>query len=114
MRGDGVGAVAELEVLGLGEVLYQSLANFIGFALRNVLIEVDHTSCHSTFLVRTEIDAVAFNDILAVRIDDVDYTHIIWSPLGYMPTVAMLLAGTFIAYTQQVVLCLLPKHLFLV
>ena len=45
LRGDGVGAVAELEVLGLGELLYQSLADGLGFALRDVLLEVEHTAC---------------------------------------------------------------------
>ena len=45
LRSDGVGAIAELEVLGLGEVLYQSLADGLGFALRDVLLEVEHTAC---------------------------------------------------------------------
>ena len=45
LRGDGVGAVAELEVLGLGEFLYQRLADGLGFALRDVLLEVEHTAC---------------------------------------------------------------------
>lgn len=43
MRGDGVGAVAELEVLGLGEVLYQSLDS-LGVALGHVLEEVEHAT----------------------------------------------------------------------
>lgn len=38
LRSDGVGAVAVLEVLSLGEVSYQGLADGHGFALRNVLI----------------------------------------------------------------------------
>jgi len=46
LRSDGVGAIAELEVLGLGEMLYQSLADDLGFPLRDVLIEVEHATCH--------------------------------------------------------------------
>ena len=46
LRSDGVGAVAELEVLGFGEVLYQGLADGLGLALRDVLIEVEHATCH--------------------------------------------------------------------
>ena len=46
LRGDRVGAVAELEVLGFGEVLYQSLADGLGLALWDVLVEVEHATCH--------------------------------------------------------------------
>lgn len=46
LRGDGVGAVAELEVLGLGEVLYQGLADGLSLALRDILVEVEHSACH--------------------------------------------------------------------
>lgn len=43
-QGDGVGAITELEVLGLGEVLFQSLDS-LGVALGHVLEEVAHATC---------------------------------------------------------------------
>lgn len=49
LRSDGVGAIAELEVLGLGEVLYQSLADALGVALRDDLVEVEHAAAILTF-----------------------------------------------------------------
>lgn len=44
LRGDEVGAVAELEVLGLGEVLFQSLDS-LGVAFGHILEE----DAHATF-----------------------------------------------------------------
>ena len=69
----GEGAIAELEVLGLGEVLYQSLANGIGFTLRNVLIEVEHTTCHLSLGVGKEVGAGTSDNILAVGVDNTIY-----------------------------------------
>jgi hypothetical protein len=69
--------------------------------LWDILVEVDHTACHATFLVRAEVDAVAFDNILAVRIDDVDNTQIIRSPLFYKPTEAMILANAGNGVAQQ-------------
>lgn len=70
LRGDGVGAVAELEVLGFGEVLYQGLADGLGFALRNVLIEVEHAASHFDLSIGTEVVTGTCDDILAVGVDD--------------------------------------------
>ena len=69
-RNNGEGAVAELEVLGFGEVLYQGLADGLGFALRNVLIEVEHAACHLDLGIGTEVSAGTSDDILAVGVDD--------------------------------------------
>ena len=69
LRGDGVGAVAELEVLGLGEVLYYGLADGLSLTLRDVLIEVEKAACHSDLGIGAEVGACAINDILAVGLD---------------------------------------------
>ena len=94
----------------LVEVGDEGFTDCLCLRLQNVLVEVDHSACHATFLVRTEVDAVAFNNILAVRIDDVDDSQIIGCPLYSKPTKAMLLAGTIVVHAQQVVPCFLLKH----
>ena len=45
-RGDRSSTFAELEVLGLGEGLDHRLADGLGLALGDVLVEVEHTTCH--------------------------------------------------------------------
>lgn len=72
-RSDGVGAVAELEVFCLGEVLYQSLTDGLGFALRDVLLEVEHTTCHLSLDVGTEVGAGISDYILAVGVNNTIY-----------------------------------------
>lgn len=62
----GVGAVAELEVFCLGEVLYQGLTDGLGLALRNVLIEVEHATCHLDLGFGTEVGTSTSDNILAV------------------------------------------------
>lgn len=70
-----VGVVTELEVLCLGKVGDERFTDYLCF--KDVLVEVDHYACHATLLIRAEINAVAFNNILAAIIDDVDYTQIV-------------------------------------
>ena len=103
MRGDGVGAVAELEVLGLGEVLYQILADGLGLTLRDILVEVEHATCHFDLGIGTEVGAGASDDILAVGINDGGIERVIGCPLTYKPVEAVVLAGTSGIVAQQVV-----------
>jgi len=94
LRGDGVGTVAELEVLGLGEVLYQGLADDLGFPLRDVLIEVEHAACHRDLGIGAEIGAGTSDDILAVGVDDSGIERVIGCPLTNKPVEAVVLAMT--------------------
>jgi hypothetical protein len=93
MRGDGVGAVAELEVLGLGEVLYQILADGLGLTLRDILVEVEHATCHLDLGIGTEIDTGASDDILTKGVNDGGIECVIGCPLTYKPVKAVVLAG---------------------
>ena len=93
LRGDRGGAIAELEVLGLGEVLYQSLADGLGLALRDVLIEVEHTASHFDLSIGTEVGAGTSDDILAKWVDDSGEERIIGCPLTNKPMEAVVLAG---------------------
>ena len=92
LRSDGVGAIAELEVLGLGEVLYQ-IADGLGLALRDVLIEVEHTASHFDLSIGTEVGAGTSDDILAKWVDDSGEERIIGCPLTNKPMEAVVLAG---------------------
>ena len=103
LRGDGGGAVAELEVLGLGEVLCQSLADGLGFALRNVLIEVEHTTCHLDLYIGAEVGAGASDDILTKWVDDGGIERVIGCPLTDKPVQALVLAGAGSGVAQQIV-----------
>lgn len=103
LRGDRVGAVAELEVPGLGEVLYQGLADGLGLTLRNVLIEVEHTTCHLDLYIGAEVGTSTSDDILAVGVDDSAVERFIGCPLTYKPVEAVVLAGTGGIVAQQVV-----------
>ena len=103
LRSDGVDAVAELEVLGFGEVLYQGLADGFGFALRDVLVEVEHAACHLDLGIGAEIGADTSDDILAVGIDDGSVERVIECPLTDKPMEALILAGAGSVVAQQVV-----------
>ena len=94
LRGDGVGTVAELEVLGLGEVLYQGLADGLGFALRDVLIEFEHATCHLDLGIGTVVGTGTCDDILAVGVDDGGIERVIRCPLTDKPVEAVVLART--------------------
>lgn len=94
LRGDRGGAVAELEVLGFGEVLYQGLADGLGLALGDVLVEVEETACHGDLGIGTEVGAGAIDDILAVGIDDSGIERVIGCPLTNKPVEAIVLART--------------------
>lgn len=94
LRGDGIGAVAELEVLGFGEVLYHSLADGLGLTLRDVLVEVEHATCHFDLGIGTEVGAGTCDDILTKWVDDSDVERVIGCPLTYKPVKAVVLAGT--------------------
>ena len=94
LRSDGVGAIAELEVLGLGEVLYQSLADGLGLALRDVLIEVEHATCHLDLGIGTVVGTGTCDDILAVGVDDGGIERVIRCPLTDKPVEAVVLART--------------------
>ena len=77
LRSDGVGAIAELEVLGLGEVLYQ----------------IEHTASHFDLSIGTEVGAGTSDDILAKWVDDSGEERIIGCPLTNKPMEAVVLAG---------------------
>ena len=93
-RNNGEGAVAELEVLGFGEVLYQGLADGLGFALRNVLVEVEHATCHLDLGIGAEVGTDAGYYILAVGVDDSGIERVIRCPLTDKPVEAVVLART--------------------
>ena len=93
LRGDGIGAVAELEVLGLGEVLYQSLADGLSLTLRDVLVEVEHATCHFDLGIGAEVGADTSDDILAVWVNDGGIERVIGCPLTNKPVEAMVLTG---------------------
>ena len=103
LRGDGEGAIAELEVLGLGEVLYQCLADGLSLALRDVLIEVEHTACHLDLGIGAEVGAGASDNILAVGVDDGGVECVIGCPLTNKPVEAVVFAGAGYVVAQQVV-----------
>lgn len=103
LRSDGVGAIAELEVLGLGEVLYQSLADGLGLALRDVLIEVEHATCHFDLGIGTEVGAGASDDILTVGVDDGGIERVIGCPLTDKPVEAVVLTSAGYVVAQQIV-----------
>ena len=103
MRSDGVGAVAELEVLGLGEVLYQSFADGLGLTLRDVLVEVEHATCHFDLGIGAEVGADTSDDILAVWVNDGGIERVIGCPLTNKPVETMVLAGAGGVVAQQVV-----------
>ena len=94
LRGDRGGAIAELEVLGLGEMLYQSLADDLGFPLRDVLIEVEHATCHLDLGIGAEVGADTSDDILAVWVNDGGIERVIGCPLTNKPVEAVVLAMT--------------------
>jgi len=94
LRSDGVGAVAELEVLGLGEVLYQGLADGLSLALRDILVEVEHSACHLDLGIGAEVDAGASDNILAVGVNDSGVERVIGCPLTDKPVEAVVLART--------------------
>ena len=103
LRSDGVGAIAELEVLGLGEVLYQSLADGLGLALRDVLIEVEHATCHFDLGIGTEVGAGTSDDILTVGVDDGGIERVIGCPLTDKPVEAVVLTSAGYVVAQQIV-----------
>ena len=103
LLGDREGAVAELEVLGLGEVLYQGLADGLGVALRDDLVEVEHAACHLDLCIGAEVGADTSDDILAVGIDDGSVERFIECPLTDKPVEAVVLAGAGGVVAQQVV-----------
>ena len=103
LLGDREGAVAELEVLGLGEVLYQGLADGLGVALRDDLVEVEHAACHLDLCIGAEVGADTSDDILAVGVDYSGIERVIGCPLTYKPVEAVVLAGTGGIVAQQVV-----------
>lgn len=103
LRGDRGGAVAELEVLGLCEVLYQCLADSLGLALWDVLVEVEHSACHLDLCIGAEVGAVTSDDILAVGVDDGGIERVIGCPLTDKPVEAVVLAGASSVVAQQVV-----------
>lgn len=92
-----------LEVLGLGEVGDEGFANSLCFRLWDILVEVDHTACHATFLVRAEVGTGASDDILAVGIDDSGVERFNGCPLTDKPVETVVLAGTSGIVAQQVV-----------
>ena len=94
LRGDRGGAIAELEVLGLGEMLYQSLADDLGFPLRDVLVEVEHATCHLDLGIGTVVGTGTCDDILAVGVDDGGIERVIRCPLTDKPVEAVVLART--------------------
>jgi hypothetical protein len=91
--GDGVGAVAELEVLGLSEVLYQSFADGLSLTLRDILVEVEHTASHFDLYIGREVGTGASDNILAVWVDDSGIERVIGCPLTYKPVETVVLAG---------------------
>ena len=103
LRGDGVGAVAELEVLGLGEVLYQSLADGLSLTLRDILVEVEHATCHLDLGIGAEVGTGASDNILTKWVDDSSVERAIGYPLTNKPVEAVVLAGTGGIVAQQVV-----------
>lgn len=102
-RGDRGGAIAELEILGLGEVLYQGLADGLGLALRDVLIEVEHAASHFDLSIGTEVGTGTCDDILAVGVDDGGIERVIRCPLTDKPVEAVVFAGAGGVVAQQVV-----------
>ena len=103
MRSDGVGAVAELEVLGLGEVLYQSFADGLGLTLRDVLVEVEHATCHFDLGIGAEVGADTSDDILAVWVNDGGIERVIGCPLTDKPVEAVVLTSAGYVVAQQIV-----------
>ena len=103
-RCDGSGAVAELEVFGSGEVLDECTADCLRLSLRDVLVEVEHATCHHALGDGTVVGAGAGDDILAERVDSGDIGNAVRSRLSDKPVKAVLLAGAGGDVAQYIVL----------
>lgn len=101
--GDGEGAVAELEVLGFGEVDDERFMDSLCLGLWDVLVEVEHATCHLDLGIGAEVGADTSDDILAVGIDDGSVERFIECPLTDKPVEAVVLAGAGGVVAQQVV-----------
>lgn len=75
-------------------MLYQGLADGLGLALGDVLVEVEETACHGDLGIGTEVGAGAIDDILAVGINDSGVERIIGCPLTNKSMEAVVLART--------------------
>ena len=93
-RGDWEGAVAEFEVFGLGEVGDEGFTDCLCLRLRDILVEVEHATCHLDLCIGTEVGAGASDDILAVGVDDGGIERVIRCPLTDKPVEAVVLART--------------------
>lgn len=84
-------------------MLYQSLADGLGLALGDVLVEVEHAACHLDLGIGAEVGAGASDNILAVGVDDRGIERVIGCPLTNKPVEAVVLAGAGGIVAQQVV-----------
>ena len=92
--GDGEGAVAELEVLGFGEVDDERFMDSLCLGLWDVLVEVEHATCHLDLGIGTVVGTGTCDDILAVGVDDGGIERVIRCPLTDKPVEAVVLART--------------------
>mgnify|MGYP007061936208 CR=1 FL=1 len=84
-------------------MLYQCLADGLGLALRDVLVEVEHAASHFDLSIGTEVGTGTSDDILAVGVDDGGIERVIGCPLTDKPVEAVVLAGAGSIVAQQVV-----------
>lgn len=100
-----IGAVPlrNLKYLVLVKRLDHCLADGLGHALGDVLVEVEEAAGHGDLGIGAEVSAGAINDILAVGVDDGGIERVIGCPLTYKPVEAVVLAGTGGIVAQQVV-----------
>lgn len=84
-------------------MLYQSFANGLSLTLRDVLVEVEHATCHLDLGIGAEVGTSTGDNILAVGVDDSGVERVIGCPLTYKPVEAVVLAGTGGIVAQQIV-----------
>lgn len=91
---DGLLTIAPLEVEGLVEGGDEVGADSLGLTLRDVLVEVEHATCHLDLGIGTVVGTGTCDDILAVGVDDGGIERVIRCPLTDKPVEAVVLART--------------------
>lgn len=91
---DGLPTIAPLEVEGLVEGGNEVGADGLRLRLGDVLVEVEHATCHLDLGIGTVVGTGTCDDILAVGVDDGGIERVIRCPLTDKPVEAVVLART--------------------
>ena len=100
---DGLLTIAPLEVEGLVEGGDEVGADSLGLTLRDVLVEVEHATCHLDLGIGTVVGTGTCDDILTVGVDDGGIERVIGCPLTDKPVEAVVLTSAGYVVAQQIV-----------